>query len=251
VLCGLAHCVGFRCALICGSCLCFWVSTKDLNILGKAEIDSLIEDCVKKCEDQYRDADQTYVECLQKVRIAQLDDIMKLKNAKGKKVVECFLYDWGGMGRVLGREKYEGWENRPEEQIQSNLCELADMREKHLECVNLSDYEPKIRKCYESFKQAEISPIAVAKTLHLVCPDFFPPWDNSIEKAVRNELEQKEEKFSTSDYYKFMKAIQGFLKGHEQTFSELVKSEKGKLKIIDEFLWWFVRRPFHPFLKSS
>jgi hypothetical protein len=229
-------------------------AAKDLNILGKAEVDSLIEDCVKKCEDQYRDADQTYVECLQKVRIVELDDIMKLKlpvNGKPKPVVEHFLYDWGSMTRVLGREKYKGWENRLEKQIQSNRGELADVREKRLECVNLSDYEPKIRKCYESFKQAEISPIAVAKILHLICPDFFPPWDNSIEKAVRNELEQKEEEFSASDYYRFMKAIQGFLKEHEQTFSKLVKSEKGKLKIIDEFLWWFVRRPFYPFLKSS
>jgi len=217
---------------------------------SKNWIRCLIKEVVEQCECEY--PDKTYIKCLKKVEKANLKDITTLKTANGKSIIKSFLYEWGTMGRVLGRKEFQGWESRLKKQVESNLKELTRLRKKHLEHVYLYKYEQDIRKCYNSFRQAVKSPIAAAKTLHLICPDFFPAWDNSIADAIRKECEEnKDEEFSATDYFNFMKVIQSFLKRNEQVLTELARRyKKRKMRIVDEFFWWIVRRPLHFYLKK-
>jgi len=92
-----------------------------------------------------------------------------------------------------------------------------------------------------------IGPIASAKVLHLICPNFFPLWDNGIADGLRAEhsgiVDLKP--FSAQDYFEFMKKLQSLLRKYDELWSSLSQSyKKGKLKIVDECLWYIVRTPF-------
>jgi hypothetical protein len=152
------------------------------------------------------------------------------------------------MGRVLGRPKYKNWEDRLKEQIKLNQGRLQGFRTKDLTTTApLDQYETSIRTCYEAFEKALRSPIATAKTLHLICPDFFPLWDNAITNAAKAELED-ENNDSSGDYYEFMLCMQKFIRTHDQVFSELAsRYNRRKLRILDEFLWWISHRPLSLF----
>lgn len=206
----------------------------DLSDEVKTEV---IRYCVKRCEHEFDDT--VYNECLEAVKNASLKDA-----PRQKPTMRRFLYKWGRMGRVLGRAKYQNWENRLAEKIESNRKELETLRMKELERVSLDRYESVIKKCYGSFKDA-VGPIAAVKVLHLICPSFFPLWDNGIANAVRKEHEDmRDDEFSASDYFRFMEKIQEFIKDYEQLLSELsTKPKKGKLRIVDRLLWWIVHRP--------
>lgn len=100
-----------------------------------------------------------------------------------------------------------------------------------------------------------IGQIAATKVLHLICPNFFPLWDNTIAKAARSELGRKSkqnkkvEDFSAADYYRFMQEIQNFIKEYEEVLSDLAnRCKKGKLKILNECFWWATHRPLSLFL---
>jgi hypothetical protein len=222
------------------------------NMSNKIEIgtDRLIKECVENYE--HDDPDEIYKRCLKNVKGVDLIKIMKLKTADGNTIVKDYLYRWGTMGRVLGRKEHRGWENRLAKQIQLNAAELAKLRKKHLEGVDLNKYEKAISECYESIRKAEGSPIAAAKILHLICPDFFPVWDNAIANALRRELVcNQSEDFSALDYFRFMQVQQRLLRCYKQVLSELAKKYgKGNLKILDEFLWFIVRRPLYMFLRN-
>ena len=211
----------------------------DLSAEIRTEV---IRECVKRWESEFDDS--IYNKCLEAVKNADLRNVASLKSE-----IRRFLFVWGRMGRVLGRVEYRNWESSLAEKIESNCRELEELRMKDLECVNLDRYETVIKKCYESFKET-VGPIAAVKVLHLICPNFFPLWDNGIADAVRRECEdEKVEEFSASDYFRFVKNIQGFIKSYERVLTELVaKYKKRKLRILDEFLWWIVHRPLSLYL---
>jgi len=222
---------------------------------------NLTEQIIKECVELYEEnnnenkkdsqtEDYKYNRPLECVRRLELEDLARI-TAKdiwdSDAPVRDFLYRWGGMQRVLGGRR--GWEAKLAEQIQANHDKLTNFRGKHLEDVELSQFETGIIECYESFKVAT-SQVAAAKVLHLICPDFFPMWDNAVANAVRAELrkpgkeEGKVEAFSAEHYYRFMQYIQTFTKEHDKTISESADHYKrGKLKMVDEFLMVATGRP--------
>jgi len=204
----------------------------------------LIREYVTLHERKYG-TDSLYGESLKKMGRINLEDVTK---EAVEEIVEPFLYEWGRMGRVLGRPEFWDWHSTLTVQIRSNHHVLTDFRGRQLVEVSLDECESDIKNCYDSFRQA-VGQVASAKVLHLICPDFFPLWDNAIAKAVRTELVEKTnvgviKDFSAGDYYRFMRGIQTLLKTYGELLLRLANQHgKGQLRIIDEFLWWATHRP--------
>lgn len=201
-----------------------------------------IRECINRCEKEFDEA--VYNECLELIKIADLRDSIKLKDT-----IKTFLYRWGRMGRVLGRDHFINWETKLLLKIKMNRKALEELRSKDLSIAYLDRYESIIKNCYASFRDV-VGPIAAAKVLHLICPNFFPLWDNSIATAIRNERKgRKDDRFSPEDFFKFMKDVQNFANKYEGVLCELVSEyKKGKLRILDEFFWWMTQRPLSLFM---
>lgn len=200
------------------------------------------KEVVRLCEEKFDES--VFNECLEIVRQTELRNAANLNST-----VRRFLYTWGRMGRVLGQKQFKAWERRLTAKIEAYAMELEDLRVKDFSLVNLNDFESAIKKYYESFSVI-VGPIGAAKTLHLICPDFFPLWDNPIANAFRSEREgEKDKKFSAADYFKFMKDMQAFAIKYQVVLNGLATQyKKGKLRILDEFFWWMSQRPFSIFL---
>jgi len=78
------------------------------------------------------------------------------------------------------------------------------------------------------------SPVSTAKSLHLLCPKFFPLWDNKIAKGYG--CHWKNSKNSFEDYWKFMKINYEQVASirNQSPASESLK-EISTLKLIDEY----------------
>lgn len=74
------------------------------------------------------------------------------------------------------------------------------------------------------------SPVAAAKALHLLVPEFFPLWDNRIAKGYNCRWKNSDN--ATLQYIKFCKKIQEI----EKQVKNFVKdADASTLKLIDEY----------------
>ena len=213
--------------------------------------EGIIEEYVKRFEQAYTDS-STYTQRLQEMAEIKLADIAQ---ADVERVIRRFLYQWGRMGRVLGRSEFRDWESDVAKLVRAKCEKLEDFRRKDLadSRLNVSEFELDLKKLYDCFKHI-VGPVAATKVLHLICPNFFPMWDNDIARAVRSEIQRKEERnntieeFSAADYYRFVGQVLNFIKKYETVLSDLAAQyKKGELKILDEFLWWVTHRPLSLF----
>jgi hypothetical protein len=230
----------------------------------KIDVRELITEYVKQCENEYdpsrnnrnKISQEAYSESLTGMKLIDLEKFTEDNKQKNEDVVERYLYKWGSMGRFLGQEKKcPDWQNRLAKAIQKKHEKLKDFSSKDLIDVKLDDpiVKKDIQSCYEAFNTV-IGKIAATKVLHLICPNFFPPWDNAIANGVRNEFEKSSDKeskitrFTKEDYYRFMLVIQDFLKQNERVLSKLARElDKTRLRVLDECLLWAVRRPYYLF----
>lgn len=179
--------------------------------------------------------------------------LKKITERDVDEIIEPFLYGWGRMGRVLGKIDFGGWQSNLAEVIRTNCHVLEDFRTNDLASVDLCTLETQIAETYGSFKNA-VGKIASAKVLHLICPRFFPLWDNDIANGVRAEIRDHgetgriAEDWSGEDYYRFMEGIKLFMAQHEGVLCSLASQyQQGKLRVVDEFLWWGTHRPLSLF----
>jgi len=148
----------------------------------------------------------------------------------------------------LGQSQCREWEGKLAAEIRKHRKALQVFKATNLEKTVLSKRQLDVEKCYESFKSV-LGNIGSAKALHLICPNFFPAWDNPIANGIRDEItnindKDKIKSFTGADYYRFMTEIQRLMKTHRSTLNGLSKKyHKSKLKILDEFLWWAANRP--------
>lgn len=162
------------------------------------------------------------------------------------RIVQYYLYSWGRMGRVLGREEYHGWQGKVASFIIRFQNQLGFSRLLPLLSEDLRKYEATIKAMYQALVSA-VGPIGAAKVLHLVCPSFFPLWDNAIANRLRQYYYggNTHDSFSDQDYFNFMMWVQDWLHVNDSLVSTLsAQYSKTKLKIVDEFFWWTVTRPF-------
>ena len=230
-----------------------------MDLREKINVSELVKEYVNQCERNYdpslnnrnKTSQRAYSESLQAMKNITLGNITEENT---KLIVQPYLYKWGTMVRVLGqKKKYPNWGKKLTTEIRENHKMLKNFRSKDLVNVELNDYKDEIENCYQSFLPV-VGRIAATKVLHLICPNFFPMWDNDIANGIRNELlksihkENKIEAFSKQDYYRFMVIIQVFLKQNELILSSLsCEPHKTKLKVLDECLLWAVRRPYYLF----
>lgn len=126
-----------------------------------------------------------------------------------------------------------------EQCIASNLNLLAEYRKRNIFSYSPVDDE-QIAALFQQFLLAlriceggranSKSPVAVAKGLHLLAPDFFPLWDLQIARAYQCKYESQPAK----KYLLFM----GKMKQMAQALQDSVNSnETGKtlVKLIDEY----------------
>jgi len=229
-------------------------------------IEAAIIEYVKRSQDAYPDHSlyREYLGKMEKTRLAQLNEI------KVAMIMRPFLYQWGKMGRVLGQKEFMGWERGIAEKVRVNLEKFEKFRSMYLLNTTLGDFRKDIVKAYDSFKGV-VERVAATKLLHIICPNFFPLWDNAIKMALKAELIgtisegvedlidkdidllcDKIEDFSGEDYYIFMRMTQYFIRRYERTFLELARTyEKGVIKILDDLLWMAAHRPLSLFLRES
>ena len=160
-------------------------------------------------------------------------------------IIEPYLYTWGRMGRVLGRSKFDGWQGKVANLVRLEASKLEHLRTLELEQVPLEGRRAQIVELFDSF-QAIVLGIAAGKVLHLICPAFFPLWDNAIASGMLAESKLSlHDPISGQDYFEFMRGVQSMLRKRSKLWIELSTGyRKGTLKIVDEYLWWTVRRPF-------
>lgn len=213
------------------------------------DANEMIKAVVGKHEDVYG-GDSLYNSAI--TRMAAID-LSNIDESDVVGIVERFLYEWGGMGRVLGRIEYLGWQEKVAEVVKGNAEKLKRFQKRVIENEDLDDYKVEIVKLYEILKGIT-GPIASAKILSLICPNFFPLWDNAIANAVRAEIADTEsygfdksvEILSGEDYFRFMVGIKLFMVKHADIISSLSRQyQQKKLRIVDECLWSLVRRPFY------
>jgi len=224
-----------------------YVKSKNiLRIMAKNLLDPIekeIIDLVEQHEEIWRYSEKIlYDRCIKDMKKARLCEIEE-KDVNGP--VKTFLINWGQMGRVLGRENKEGWEKNLVYKLREICKELEKFRKLKLENTILSNHEDEIKKCYRKIRST-IGPVAATKVLHLLCPDFFPMWDNAIRKKISNECEEKSGVRigdSEKGYYKYMEVIQGFVKRYNKILSNLNnKYKQSKLRIVDRYMWFVTRK---------
>lgn len=212
--------------------------------------ESMIEEYVKRFERNFGD-DAPYRQGLEYMNGLSLQTITPEDVAS---VVEPFLFAFGRMGRVLGRREYEGWQTKVANAIGANYQRLGYLRTIDVEEADLAQYEPDVKNCYEAFKEA-VGPVAAAKTLHLICPDFFPLWDTAIAQSAVQERPPStwgKAPYRWEDYYMFCQQTQAFIRRHSEIIAGLSHQyAKSKVRITDECLWMATHRPLLHLLQET
>jgi hypothetical protein len=99
---------------------------------------------------------------------------------------------------------------RLEECIRKWWTQIQDFRNRKIQSFSEEDIDV-IKKLFTDFlfslrkKDGAMSPVAVAKALHLLAPHFFPLWDDEISKAYRCYWYDPNR--SPDKYIEFMKRI--------------------------------------------
>jgi len=163
---------------------------------------------------------------------------VNLKNIENTDIygpIKMFLSNWGDMGRVLARKQYKGWEEKLKTKILRISNKVEKFRDIRLETTDIKQWENEIQECYQEIRNA-VGPTSASKTLHIICPSFFPLWDDNIRELTGVTTKP-------TGYYDFMRKSQNFIKNNIKVTTELSKKyRKSKLKIVDEYLYNISRK---------
>ena len=86
----------------------------------------------------------------------------------------------------------------------------------------IEQFERKIKEIYYKFREI-LGPTAAGKTLHLICPNFFPLWDNNIRSAFSQAFDIEDD-----DYCAFMLKVRGLISRYKETFLRLANKYNKK-----------------------
>jgi hypothetical protein len=124
-----------------------------------------------------------------------------------------------------------------EECINENFQKIESFRNRDISSLSNSD-EDDIKDLFKKFLEAlqidsgkiqgRKSPVAVAKTLHLLAPSFFPIWDDKIAKAYKCYYDKN----PGEKYISFCKAIKIVA---DEVKNYISQSDKTLIKLIDEY----------------
>jgi len=120
----------------------------------------------------------------------QNEDFSTLRQETVYGPIKMFLLNWGRMGRVLERKENRGWEDKLWRKITKLSDDLERFRTMNLVDTNLEEYKEDIKTCYKEVSEI-VKYTSATKTLHLLCPDFFPLWDENIRNKTKDESSKK------------------------------------------------------------
>ena len=128
--------------------------------------------------------------------------------------------------------------DRLEKCIAHNIQRLERFRQRYISSLSADD-EGEIKNLFNDFLGAlqidsgnkmkgRRSPVAVAKALHLLAPNFFPVWDDKIARAYGCYYSN----YAGEKYVSFC----GIMKDMVETVKDYIKvSDKSLLKLLDEY----------------
>ena len=109
----------------------------------------------------------------------------------------------------------------------SNKEEIKKFREKDIS--SLEECEKEIKELFSSLCEI-LKPVATAKTLHVLAPNFFPLWDTEIARGYGFEYTTKN---AHEKYFEFSKKIKEIVENIKQNrMIEQIINEIGKIKEI-------------------
>ena len=103
------------------------------------DANTLIKTIIDKHEAVYK-GDRQYNNAITRMATIGLDNISE---TAVRDIVEPFLYNWGKMGRVLGREQFLDWQEKVAQIIKSNSGILKQFQVTNIENENLSNHKAK------------------------------------------------------------------------------------------------------------
>jgi len=99
-------------------------------------------------------------------------------NSLGQKqldIIQDFLFKWGKMGRTGSKSKIPALAST----IGNHENFLTRVRKQDLHSINIEPDKQTIAEIFEDLNSL-VGPISASKVLHLICPGFFPLWDDGI-----------------------------------------------------------------------
>ena len=167
------------------------------------------------------------------------DSDFEVSNALG-----VLLLTWNSAFYRYGSLVYD----QIEQSIKQNRAKLYGYRKREIFSLSESEYDD-IKATYNDFlcslksvgkkrtrvaEKVSYSPVSVGKALHLLCPNFFPLWDNKIAKAYGCQWHSST--ISFQEYWKFINiSRKQSVELGEISQKPLSLNDVGELKLIDEY----------------
>jgi len=130
--------------------------------------------------------------------------------------------------------RYGSFDFEPlEEALRTNMPVIESLRARNIQSLVEAD-EPTVKQLFLTFLDAlgterGKSPVAVAKALHLLAPDFLPIWDDKIARAYGCHYSRHPEQKYVAFAYR-MQTIARQLQAHVPP-----NCDRTFLKLIDEY----------------
>jgi hypothetical protein len=167
------------------------------------------------------------------------DDLTELSNSIGVLLLTwnsafyrygSFDYDRIQSSLVKHKDKFDEFRQR-------DILSLADNEKEAIGRIYqdmLLSLAAKGRNCRKNEGKVAYSPVSAGKALHLMCPSFFPLWDDSIAKAYGCKWASTECSFE--NYWQFMmKSLKQVVGLSKQGDSSFALRNLTVLKLIDEY----------------
>ena len=122
--------------------------------------------------------------------------------------------------------------------LKDNFADIEYFRKRNIFSFEANDYE-KIKNLFNELliatginsdkSDSKTSPVSVAKSLHILCPEFFPIWDTNIAKSYGyNYLTSPSRKYL--EFSRDLKELANKIKGYEG-----YPLDRPLIKLIDEY----------------
>jgi len=168
-----------------------------------------------------------YFPCIKDMAAKKIKDIDE-SFVKGP--IRTFLISWGLMVRVINSKDRKTWRSDLAKSLKKHECNLEKFRKLDLKSVDISAIEDDIKELYSVVRKI-VGPTSASKALHLICPKFFPLWDENIRKKCKVNCEKK-------GYYEFMGKVKLFCNDYAKQLTFLQnKYKKSELRLIDQYMW--------------